>query len=176
MGCRYVRAGVSGDLFEGRTLQESDISHGFLISTQEFIAAPAEEFERVLLQPRSIAAWNEVTLTAPADDTRLMEVGDAMEFTVNVGPLSFDYVMIIAARTPGVSYVQRTTKGFVEVTIEYSWKPRGMGTLVTVDTMYRLTGSLWWKKPLTLRVARRFVRTATRNMRDMFSPRRGRAA
>ena len=153
-------------------MQEADVPHGFLISTQEFVPVSADEFERVLLAPGSIAAWNELDLTAPAKTCEPLDVGDAMEFTVNVGPLSFDYVMIVASRTPGVSYVQRTTKGFVEVTIEYSWKTQGFGTLVTVDAMYRLTGSLWWKKPLTQMVARRFVRNAARNMRDMFSPRR----
>ncbi|WP_016996037.1 hypothetical protein [Kocuria atrinae] len=153
-------------------MHEADIPHGFLISVQEFVPVTADEFERVLLAPGSIAAWNELELVAPAAPDVPLDVGDAMEFTVHVGPLTFDYVMIVASRTPGVSYVQRTTKGFVEVTIEYSWKTQGLGTLVTVDAMYRLTGSLWWKKPATQMVARRFVRNAARNMRDMFSPRR----
>lgn len=153
-------------------MHEADIPHGFLISKQEFVPASADEFERVLLEPWSIAAWNDLELTAPKDPRVPLDVGDAMEFTVKVGPLSFDYVMIVASRTPGISYVQRTTKGFVEVTIEYSWKTQGMGTLVTVDATYRLTGSLWWKKPMTQIVARRAVRQAARNMRDMFSPRR----
>lgn len=149
-------------------MHEADIPHGFLISKQEFVPASADEFERVLLEPWSIAAWNDLELTAPKDPRVPLDVGDAMEFTVKVGPLSFDYVMIVASRTPGISYVQRTTKGFVEVTIEYSWKSYGEGTLVTVDAMYRLTGSLRWKKTLTQMVARRFMRVAGRNMRDMF--------
>ncbi|MCT1802305.1 hypothetical protein CKW39_06100 [Kocuria sp. WRN011] len=153
-------------------MHETDTPHGFLISTQEFVPATADEFERVLRAPGSIAAWNELELSGPAGSGVPLDVGDAMEFTVNVGPLSFDYVMIVAARTSGVSFIQRTTKGFVDVTIEYSWKTQGVGTLVTVDAMYRLTGPLWWKKPATRAVARKFVRTASRNMRDMFSPRR----
>ena len=149
-------------------MHETDTPHGFLISTQEFVPATADEFERVLRAPGSIAAWNELELSGPAGSGVPLDVGDAMEFTVHVGPLSFDYVMIVACRTPGVSYVQRTTKGFVEVTIEYSWKSYGEGTLVTVDAMYRLTGSLRWKKTLTQMVARRFMHVAGRNMRDMF--------
>lgn len=149
-------------------MQEMDIPHGFLISAQNIVSVSADEFERALLAPRSIATWHNLELTAPADPCAPMDVGDALEFTAKVGPLSFDYVMIVACRTPGVSFIQRTTKGFVEVTIEYSWKPHGEGTLVTVDAMYRLTGSPWWKKTLTQLVARRFVRTAGRNMCDMF--------
>lgn len=149
-------------------MHETDIPHGFLISAQDFVSVSADEFERALLAPCSIATWNNLDLMAPANPRVPMDVGDAMEFTVHVGPLSFDYVMIVACRTPGVSYVQRTTKGFVEVTIEYSWKSYGEGTLVTVDAMYRLTGSLRWKKTLTQMVARRFMHVAGRNMRDMF--------
>lgn len=153
-------------------MHESDTPHGFLISTQEFVPATADEFERVLLAPGSIASWNGLELAPSTEPCTPLDVGDAMEFTVHVGPLSLNYVMIVASRTAGVSYVQRTTKGFVDVTIEYSWKTHGMGTLVSVDTMYRLTGPLWWKKPATRAVARKFVRSAARNMRDMFSPRR----
>lgn len=106
-------------------MHETDTPHGFLISTQEFVPATADEFERVLRAPGSIAAWNELELSGPAGSGVPLDVGDAMEFTVNVGPLSFDYVMIVAARTSGVSFIQRTTKGFVDVTIEYSWKTQG---------------------------------------------------
>ena len=155
-------------------MHETDIPHGFLISAQSFVPASADEFERTLRAPGSIAAWHNLKLRTPANPWVPIDVGDAMEFTANVGPLSFDYVMIVSCRTPGVSFVQRTTKGFVEVTIEYSWKSHGEGTLVTVDVMYRLTGSPWWKKTLTQVVARRYVRTAGRNMREMF--RAGRAA
>lgn len=146
--------------------------HGFVITTQDFLPVPADEFERVLLAPSSIAAWNHLILTEPERGTVPIDVGDPMEFIVRIGPLAFDYVMIVASRVPGASYTQRTTKGFVDVTIEYSWRTRGLGTEVTVEAHYRQTGSLWWKTPLTRMVACRSVRRASRNMRNMFSPRR----
>ena len=146
--------------------------HGFVITAPTFLPVAADEFERVLRQPASIAGWNDLTLTEPERGDIPLDMGDPMEFIVRVGPLSFSYIMIVACRHPGASFTQRTTKGFMDVTIKYTWEARDGGTQVVVEVTFRQTGSRRWKMPMTRLVARRFLQRNIRNMRDTFSPRR----
>ena len=99
--------------------------------------------------------WFGVEFTWPPCPDHQMEVGSALEFRAPIGPLHFDFIMIVADRVPGESLLFRTTRGSVDVTLEYTWWATSTGTRVRLNLDFRLRHELWWRTRWTQAVARR---------------------
>ena len=151
-----------------RITEVGSTDHGFTLLAEQDIAVSAEDFDLALGRPRGMGRWFGIHFTWPTSPDDQLHVGSALEFQVPVGPITFDYVMIVADRVPGESLMLRTTKGFADINLEYTWQATSWGITVQLHVAFRLRGGLWWKLPWARMVAqRRLVRGLERMRRDL---------
>ena len=143
---------------------ESDRS--FTMVAEQDVAVTVEEFDRAIGRPREMGEWFGVEFTWPTCPNHQMEVGSALEFRAPIGPLHFDFIMIVADRVPGESLLFRTTRGSVDVTLEYTWWATSTGTRVRLNLDFRLRHELWWRTRWTQAVARRKLTVGMERMRQ----------
>lgn len=147
-------------------IEESDRS--FTVVAEQEIPATAEEFDRVIGRPGGVGEWFGLEFTWPTSADEQMDVGSALEFTVPVGPVKSDFIMIVADRVAGESLLLRTTRGVVDCTVGYAWKPVDGGIHVCMTMNVRVRGALWWRCPWSRMLSRRKVRRGMEAMREQF--------
>ena len=151
-----------------RISEVDSTDHGFSLLVEQDVAVTAQEFDLALGRPRGMGRWFGIHVTWPMSPDDQLHVGSAIEFDAPVGPFTFDYVMIVADRVPGESLMLRTTKGFADMIMEYTWQPTSSGVTVQLRADFRLRGGLWWKRPWARMMAhRRLAQGLERMRRDL---------
>ena len=121
-----------------RITEVDSTDHGFSLLVEQDVAVTAQEFDLALGRPRGMGRWFGIHFTWPTSPDDQLHVGSAIEFDAPVGPFTFDYVMIVADRVPGESLMLRTTKGFADMIMEYTWQPTSSGVTVQLRADFRL--------------------------------------
>ena len=138
----------------------------FTLLAEQEVPVTVDEFDRVVGRTTEMGRWFGIDFTWPTCPDHQLEVGSALEFKAPVGPVrTTEFILIVADRVPGESLLLRTTRGTVDMMLEYSWKPSPGGTRVTMRGDFRVRGALWWKGPWTRTVAKRRLIRGLENMR-----------
>ena len=138
----------------------------FTLLAEQEVPVTVDEFDRVVGRTTEMGRWFGIDFTWPTCPDQQLEVGSAIEFKTPVGPISTsDFILIVADRVPGESLLLRTTRGAVDMMLEYSWEPSPGGARVTMRADFRVRGALWWKGPWTRTVAKRRLIRGLENMR-----------
>ena len=148
-----------------RITEVGSTDHGFTLLAEQDVSVTAQEFDLALGRPRGMGRWFGIDFTWPTSPDDQLHVGSALEFDAPVGPFTFDYVMIVADRVPGESLMLRTTKGFADTILEYTWQPTASGVTVQLRADFRLRGGLWWKRPWARMMAQRRLTQGLERMR-----------
>ena len=148
-------------------VEESDRSFTFV--AEQDVRATVDQFDSVIGRPREMGEWFGVEFTWPTCPNHQLDVGSAVEFRAPVGPLGVEFIMIVADRVAGESLMFRTTRGAVDVTLEYAWRPVSTGTRVRLTMNFRVRGAVWWRSPWTRVVARRKILRGMEAMRRQFA-------
>lgn len=127
----------------------------FTLLAEQEVPVSVEEFDRAVGRPREMGRWFNIDFSWPTAADHQLEVGSAMEFKAPVGPFSTEFILIVADRVPGQSLLLRTTRGTVDMTLEYGWRPSPTGVSVSMRVDFRVRGAWWWRGPWTRTVARR---------------------
>ncbi|MDO4917924.1 hypothetical protein [Kocuria sp.] len=146
------------------TMVEND-DRSFTLLAEQDVPVTLEEFEHAFGRPRDMGRWFGVEFTWPTSPDHQLAVGSALEFRASVGPLPVDFTLIVADRVPGESLMFRTTRGCVDMLMEYTWHATATGVSVQMRTDYRVRGALWWKLPWTRAMSRRYTTRGLEAMR-----------
>ncbi|RKQ35154.1 SRPBCC family protein [Kocuria tytonis] len=149
-----------------RITQVENADRSFTLLAEQDVPVSVEEFDRAIGRPKEMGEWFGVEFTWPTSPEHQLDVGSALEFKAPVGPFSVDFILIVADRVPGKSLLLRTTRGAVDMTLEYTWAPTDTGVDVQMRVDFRVRGALWWKIPWTRKVSRHKIVRGLERMRQ----------
>ncbi|WP_260856764.1 hypothetical protein [Kocuria rhizophila] len=157
---------AQGGIMSVRITQVENADRSFTLLAEQEVPVSVEEFDRLIGRPKEMGEWFGVEFTWPTSPEQQLDVGSALEFEVPLGPFSVDFILIVADRVPGKSLLLRTTRGAVDMTLEYTWAPTDTGVDVHMCADFRVRGALWWKIPWTRKVSRHKIVRGLERMRQ----------
>lgn len=119
------------------------------------VDADPELVERFLLDPGCFATWQHGMSGDIRATTPVLSTGTALEMTGRIGPFRLPYTIIVSEHVPGRNLSVRTTRGAVDLLVDFRWAREAGLTRMDVTIDGRSTRAKSWLVPVLGAASRR---------------------